>query len=82
MAWFEMEWNNPSRTDYYLMRLALYMRRSGGTLDDMAIQFERAERPSRKGNVISRTTRSMADRAKAAWAMRLGNTRKKIDDGS
>ena len=49
LVWLRDQWNNPSRADYYLMRVALEVRASAmaeagskfsGSLDDFRINFK------------------------------------------
>lgn len=65
MERFREEWNEPSRTDYYLMQIAAtqIMSKKRFSLDKLRIKFT-TDRPSRT------TTDVQMD--KARWALRLG----------
>lgn len=74
LAYFEQEWDRPSRTDYYLMQIALEVARMMAgkkkgrfKLNQFLLKFGTHERRRGKVDPIA-----AAKKAKALWAARLG----------
>lgn len=87
MAYLGEEWNQPDRSDHYLMQIAMEVRRvlhknpSSVKLDDMKIPFDPVHTKDGKvkRKVATPEEREEATRvAKVAWGMRLGSATKKI----
>ena len=81
-AWFEMEWNRPSRTDHYLMQLNydvryLFSKTRPRTLDPLKIPFRRAD-PEKPLTPEEATQRSRT----AVIAASGGKFRVRLPDGS
>lgn len=68
------QWNNPSRSDYYVMRLIAtvhnIMAKKAIGIDDVKIDFKLKEDSSPDASQEHRE--NLAAMAKAAWSMRLG----------
>ena len=69
MAWLEKEWNEPSRTDYQLMRIAQRILQSQSTtpkkinLEDQRVDFKMVKKqPPKKED-----KQTIVDRSKSAW---------------
>lgn len=69
MERFQGEWNNPSRSDYYLMQIAAtQIKMKGEKLDRLKIPFKFEGRPSTSKMSVETATAL----AKARWHARLG----------
>ena len=74
MAKFREEWNEPSRSDYYLMQIAAAMiRMKKGGLDQLKIPFKFKEGPTKEEAKM--TAETATELAKARWKTRLGASR-------
>lgn len=77
-AWLEQQWNEPSRTDHYLMSVARMMCwKDPPPLDKFKINFRREEaKPivDDEGLDGPPGPMSLADIAKAVWVARLENS--------
>lgn len=49
-TWLQNEWNKPSRTDHYLMKLIACWGKEGATEEDCRIKFEFKEAPPPKSS--------------------------------
>ena len=81
LAWLDEQWNQPDRTDHYLMQIAHCVRQQRAahpeqlSLRDEKIMFEqRGQRPAKK---LSRE--EWSQRAKATWRARLHGNKKHHD---
>ena len=64
-AWLNEQWNKPSRTDYYLMRIAQRVHQQWNNktvvgVDDQRVQFEMKK-------VVELTQEEKVARSKAIW---------------
>ena len=74
MERFKEEWNSPSRTDYYLMQIAMVLLGTKkGKVDDLKIPFKFK---SETHHDVTMTAEQATAMAKARWHARLG-----VDDG-
>lgn len=81
LEWIEREWNEPSRTDHYLMQLAAEIRRSNVKnpqsvkMDHFKIKFERKAKalPVNQGMTTKMT--------KARWKAAVGLGKRGKKDG-
>ena len=59
MAWLEEQWNKPSRSDYYLMRIAQRIQaqwsKKPATLKDQIIEFEQKKAESKPMDPVARS---------------------------
>lgn len=69
LAWTQDEWNQPNRTDYYLMQLTMVLKQKFArnpsifNLNDQRIEFEpEAARPINQPADIKRTTEATKSR--------------------
>lgn len=77
VRWMQDEWNNPSRSDYYLMRISQRLIQTNSktpdkhTLDEQKIPFgfgEKQDEPAQPKSRLSLIT----DFAKARWCALVG----------
>lgn len=74
MAKFRDEWNEPSRSDYYLMQIAAaVIRMKKGGLDKLRIPFQFKDAAAKDGPKM--TAETATEIAKARWSTRLAASR-------
>lgn len=75
LYWLESQWNEPSRSDYYLMQVAAEVRRvlrknpSKIKTEHLLIKFV-PKKPQK--NIIKRTIEEVSKAAKARWGQWVG----------
>lgn len=81
LAWLEDQWNNPSRTDYYLMRLTAIV---GGLfskkkvkLEDQKISFDNSTSRATKPKI---TKEQASAKSKSRWFGFLGLQKKNTEE--
>jgi len=71
MYWLEEQWNKPSRTDHYLMRIAQRVQQQWSkkpvNLSDQLVKFARKTRREKPVDKAAQIARS-----KSIWMSRLG----------
>lgn len=77
LQWLRDQWENPDRTDYYLMQIAAEVRRGNAKnprsvdANDFKMKFRESGR-SRRYSRRNLTREQAASISKATWMMRLG----------
>jgi hypothetical protein len=89
VAWLELEWNRPSRSDWYLMRIVQCVcslpawvwgksARSAGSLDDQKIPFVfKQETPEGKEKISPEEQAQRVKESKARWGILLAGRGKR-----
>ncbi len=78
MAWLEEQQNQPSRSDHYLMRIALEVRRvlmnnpNKVQLKDMQIEFETGEKKEPTKEDIKKSSQASRSRWRGMFNRALG----------
>lgn len=84
LQWLEEQWNNPDRTDYYLMKVAWELRnvilsfgkdKNRPSLEDFKIPFEFKQKggePEPEEEIDEEEVKRRAAISKAAWFVRTG----------
>lgn len=72
-AWLEAEWNRPSRTDHYLMKICSYLARipGKGKLRELLLFKIPFGRKSEKGIETQQAKEQRAAQSRAAWRASL-----------
>lgn len=72
MAWLDMQWNRPSRTDYYLMRIAAMLSGKKVKLEDMKVKFKETDGKPQPGGLTRQQLLEIHKQNRLAMVLRGG----------